>query len=172
VEEPDEALQGWELAKSAKRTTLKARREPVKAARKSSRRILQHAPNLLHKINDLELPGTSHNTHNAFEILNSTSDDELEEIAYNCDVMLGSNKNNIAETISTMKAEEKLRGAIAEASYNIQMQQKLAQTHVLEGENLTLEGVDNSCRELPEGVLSKKNKSTKLSRKLKRISIK
>jgi len=58
--------------------------------------------------------------------------------------MLGSNKNNIAETISTMKAEEKLRGAIAEASYNIQMQQKLAQTHVLEGENLTLEGVDNS----------------------------
>jgi len=40
VEEPDEALQGWELAKSAKRTTLKARREPIKAARKSSRRIL------------------------------------------------------------------------------------------------------------------------------------
>jgi len=62
---------------------------------------------------------------------------------------------------------------MAEANYCYHMEQRMPDTHVLEGENLDLQAIDNKqrgCTELPRKS-SKGKRGDKLSRKLKRISI-
>ena len=48
------------------------------------------------------------------------------------------------ENIAAMKLEELARAKLAEANYNFHMNQNLNDSHVLEGENLTLQTISNS----------------------------
>ena len=72
--------------------------------------------------------------------------------------------------------EEKARASLAEAQYNHLMEQKLHSTHELDEENLDLGAISNSQRgfQLEKNGLKKKkeakNKGSKLSRELKKIS--
>ena len=144
----NESQEEWEVVKSL--TDKHKRREPIRAARKNSR--MAHKTAIpLHQLSSTDMPGTSTTVNNSFAILNSMEDDELEEIAMNCDVTLGNSEDEIAETISAMQAEEMLRGVVAETNYKLHLESKLKEQHVLEGENLILEGVTNSNRDFEGG---------------------
>jgi hypothetical protein len=74
-----------------------------------------------------------------------------------------------------MKLEEKARAALAEAKYKQHLEQKMKETHELEGENLELDPITNMQRDFQteETVPKKKGgkgKGNKLSRELRRIS--
>lgn len=93
-----------------------------------------------------------------------------------------------------MKLEELSRAALAEANYKKRVEDILVEQHVLEGENLGLQVIDNSDREFQSQKMSeneggnmmakgglktggtkghkKAGKGSKLSRELKRISLK
>ena len=110
---------------------------------------------------------------NSFTILNSCDDELLEEIASKCEVRLRNSPRESLESLSAMKLEEYARAKMAEANYCYHMEQRMPDTHVLEGENLDLQAIDNKqrgCTELPRKS-SKDKRGDKLTRKLKRISI-
>jgi len=97
----------------------------------------------------------------------------LEDIALKCEVRLGKSPRETHESISAMKLEEQARARLAEENYSCHLEQKLSDSHVLEGENLTLQSIDNSQRGVAEAQKEKTKgkRGDKLSRELKRISI-
>jgi hypothetical protein len=113
---------------------------------------------------------------NSFAVLNSIDDNHLNAFALDCDILLGENNNENASTLDAMKLEELARAAIAEANYNSHLEEKLAQSHSLDGENVELGCVSNSHRGcvMKKGVIqtkSKRKERRRLTRELKRISI-
>jgi hypothetical protein len=167
-EEGEIAVEGEEEGqlgddKRGEKIPAKRKFQPVVAARKSSRNYKPLQEN----------EGMYTTTVNKFAILNSCEDDMLETIANDCDVCLGSNKIEVRETVSAIKLEELARAAIAEVSYKHKAQEKLADMHSLEGENLDLGIITNRDRGVSvsqEGVRQGRGKNTKsrLSRELKR----
>jgi hypothetical protein len=113
---------------------------------------------------------------NSFFVLNSYDDDKLELIATNCDIVLGGVGKKIYGNINAIQMEEIVRAAIAEANYKHSQEVMLIAQHVLEGENLNLEIIENQQR----GVLDnspakrgrKKLRRDRLSREQKCISYK
>ena len=81
----------------------------------------------------------------------------MEDIALKCEVRLGKSPRETHESISAMKLEEQARARLAEANYSCHLEQKLSDSHVLEGVNLTLQSIDNSQR----GWLKLKRKKLK-----------
>ena len=111
---------------------------------------------------------------NAFAILNYVDEETWENIATNCDIILGGNIEVISSTLSAIQLEEMARAAIAEANYKSSLDAKMGSSHVLEGANLDLSYISNSHRGFVVGNKrgkTGKKKGSKLSRELKRISI-
>ena len=110
---------------------------------------------------------------NAFDVLNSVDEETWENIATDCDIILGGNIEVISSTLSTIQLEEMVRAAIAEANYKSSLDAKMGSSHVLEGENLELSYIYNSHRGFVVGNKRGETgkKGSKLSRELKRISI-
>ena len=73
---------------------------------------------------------------NSFVVLNSVDDSNLNTIALDCDVILGGNVEEQTFTLDAMKLEELSRAALAEANYKTHLEERLLQTHLLEGETL------------------------------------
>lgn len=137
--------------------------------------------------------GMLQTTLNSFTILNSCDNEELENIAKNCDIKLGGNIVESHEIIDSMKLEELARAALAEANYRSHSEARLIDSHSLEGENLELQVTDNTQRGVtqqveggvagteiePVGGLSqnkkgrqkKKDRGSRLNRELTRISL-
>ena len=90
--------------------------------------------------------GTSLNSPNTFTVLDTRSDDDLDAIARDCNVILGKGDSEITSTLNAMRLEELARAALAESSYKAHLEEKLAGTHFLEGENLELGCISNSHR--------------------------
>ncbi|CAO2194224.1 unnamed protein product [Urochloa humidicola] len=189
-----EKLKGWESVKGTKQKTTKRKFYPVVAARKSSR--VREADK--EGTTSSTCAGTSSSFSNNFSILNTCNDDDLEQLANDCDISLGADMAEIQETLSAMKIEEAARAALAEANYRYHMEQSLQNSHALEGENLMLQVIDNGDRgfankdeTITEGELLERqadskdtkggqhgrkqktrgDKGSRLSRELKRISI-
>jgi hypothetical protein len=59
---------------------------------------------------------------------------------------LGANREEIRESLGAMKLEEQARAALDEASYKVNIQGRLDNLHILEGENLELNIVTNNER--------------------------
>jgi hypothetical protein len=106
------------------------------AARKSSR---------THKTPH-EAEGTHTILTNTFAVSNSCDDETLENISHECDVRLGTSREEVRETLSVMKLEEQAMAAVAEANYKHHLQGKLHRLHSLEGENLELGIITNKER--------------------------
>ena len=60
----------------------------------------------------------------------------------------GDYENETHEILTSMKLEEKVRAALAEANYMLHIDQRLQEMHALEGENLQLKSIDNDDREV------------------------
>lgn len=184
----------WVMASARSRTNRKKKFCPSLAARKSARTSRGGDYTNKRMSQGSQDTGMSQPTINSFTVLNSCDDNGLENIALNCDIMLGENAEEAREIISAMKLEELARANIAEANYRSHTQSILNMTHVLEGENLDLGKIDNAQRgekeqqggenvdkeSEPQGVQQTKrqkkkqkgSRGDKLSRELKRISIK
>jgi hypothetical protein len=65
---------------------------------------------------------------------------------------LGECVEQIRENISTMKLEERARADLAEANYQSHREQVLGATHVLEGENISLECVTVGSSHIEGGL--------------------
>jgi hypothetical protein len=118
--------------------------------------------------------GTSSASLNSFTLLNSCNDDLLETIASCCDINLGEEDKVVHENLSVMKLEEVLRRVIAEANYKSLLNKRSEESHALENENLEMMGVDNDFTREGETMTQnsepKRQKGSKLSRELRRIS--
>ncbi|CAO2177896.1 unnamed protein product [Urochloa humidicola] len=136
----------WKKSAGFKVGKHKRKFYPTVAARKSARGS-QASP--MKSKGNTDMP-------NPFSVLNSCSNEILEEIALNCDVVLGTNKEEITEALSAMRLEEQARAALAEANYKRHLADKLADLHVLEGENMELQVVTNRDRGV-EGSSAKDN---------------
>ena len=80
----------------------------------------------------------------------------------------------ITNTLSAMKLEELAMAALAKANYDAHIENKLAELHHLDGENLDLGCISNSQRGFAmsnKRVQIKKKGGSRLSRELKKISI-
>lgn len=157
----------WEVVSTAKKTQVKRKFQPAVAARQSSRNQKSFTTSTLGGVS--AIPGTSSTPSNSFEILNSCDNADLENIAMQCDLILGGgDTSETHEVLSAMKLEEKTRAALAEANYRQHLEVKLNETHALEGENLELEVIDNTERATQPEMLQKKKPNrgggSKLSR--------
>ena len=114
-------------------------------------------------------------TTNSFAVLNSVDDDFLEKMAVDCDIILGGDNTESKASISAMKLEEISRATIAEAIYKQHLEIHLNDCHALNSENLDLSYISNSktgyAVEKKVVAKSSKERSSKLSRELKRISL-
>ena len=134
--------EAWEV-ESSKKKKYKFRPHPAVAVRKSAR-ISPSDP--VGRGDFSSIPGNNHPTPYGFAVLNTCEEDDLTNITLNCEIILGENKTEIDATISAMQLEELSRAALAEASYNFNLEKGVSTEHCLEGENLSLEVVDNSQR--------------------------
>ncbi|CAN6339652.1 unnamed protein product [Urochloa humidicola] len=150
----EEEQEMWDKHVGFKGRKTKRKFYPTVAARKSSRG--KSTPTRM--AITTESQGMLDTPSNSFSVLNSCSDDLLEEIAVNCDVILGTNREEVLETLSAMKLEEQARAALAEANYNRHLEEKLTDQHVLEGECTDLQVIDNTHRGV-EGETDKDNDS-------------
>jgi hypothetical protein len=75
---------------------------------------------------------------NSFIVLNSYDNDDLEELANSCNIILGDNVEITHKTIEAIKLEELAIAAIAEARYKQCSEKIIAEIHVLEEECLRL----------------------------------
>ncbi|CAN6334410.1 unnamed protein product [Urochloa humidicola] len=145
--EEDDAIGGdqletpekWERTRMSNQKKGKRKFYPAIAARKSSRRGLATS-------NTFNNQGMINTNANPFTVLNSCNNETLEEIAISCDVILGENKEEIEEVLCAMKLEELVRAGIAEAQHKQNLGERLDDLHVLEGECLDLQIIDNSNR--------------------------
>jgi hypothetical protein len=123
MENAEEGYPGnnWtDMSQLKKRGTLK-RYKPAFAARQSTR--VQTMVSFRSKLSQAHQEkgeaetGVPFASTNSFSILDSCDDDMLEEIASDCDIILGNNDKEIEETLNSIKLEEQLRVAMAEAKY-------------------------------------------------------
>lgn len=91
---------------------------------------------------------------NPFTVLNDLEDDDLVELAKDCDVILGVSREEVEETLDAMRLEECLRAAVAEASYKAKREGYLNSSGLLESANLALDKVDNTSRNFESQVLN------------------
>ena len=118
----NEAREKWEVTKIAKKKSSKKRGKPVLALHKSSR---GNAPNSVHHMRKLSLPGTTETLQNSFTVLNSCDYALLENLANRCNVNLGDDTNSRHEVLSAMKLEETVRAVTAEAIYMKHVENRL-----------------------------------------------
>ncbi|CAN6222198.1 unnamed protein product [Urochloa humidicola] len=130
-----------ERREMTKQRSPKRKFYPTVAARKSSRGAPMTTSGVVG-----DMAGTSNSCFNPFMILNACEDEILEEIAINCDVVLGESREEISDTLNAMKLEEMARAELAEANYRRHLAEKLEQQHVLEGESIDLQVIDNQER--------------------------
>jgi hypothetical protein len=136
MSEPKEGTKNTGTQLGEKKTLAKRRFQLVVVARKSFR---THKP-------PHEAEGTHTILTNTFTVLNSCGDETLENIAHECDVRLGTSREEVRETLSAMKLAEQARAAVPEANYKHHLQEKLDRLHCLEGENLELGIITNKER--------------------------
>jgi len=140
--------EGWEVY-SAKKSKCKTRKLPAVATRKSAR-----VPSTCSGGGGFTaISGNTQSTSRGFTILNSSEEEDLVNIALSCDITLGENKTETDVTINAMQLEEISRASLAEAAYNFNLTKRLKEDHSLEGENLSLEIVNNSQRLKENGIL-------------------
>ena len=140
--------EGWEVY-SAKKSKCKTRKLPAVATRKSAR-----VPSTCSGGGGFTaISGNTQSTSRGFTILNSSEEEDLVNIALSCDITLGENKTETDVTINAMQLEEISRASLAEAAYNFNLAKRLKEDHSLEGENLSLEIVNNSQRLKENGIL-------------------
>ncbi|CAL5084352.1 unnamed protein product [Urochloa decumbens] len=133
----------WQRPQSASKRARTRKHNPVIADRRSERIYQQE---LGGGTTQAGLSGTSSTNPNPFAVLNSLDDDFLENLALDCDIILGGEGEGIRQTLDAMRLEELARAALAEANYNDHNLERLSLSHVLEGENLDLSYVSNSHR--------------------------
>jgi hypothetical protein len=117
---------------------------------------------------NLEVAGNKYS--NSFAVLNSISDDYLVDTAKDLGIELDSNKEGCLAHISAMKAEERLRADLAQATYNAHLEKLKERTQ--EVDMLDLTTIDNSQRGFPsvdsnQEVGSKKMENQRRGKKKK-----
>ncbi|CAN6166580.1 unnamed protein product [Urochloa humidicola] len=137
----------WEVAGLSNQKTTKRKFYPIVATRKSMR----SSPSTS-RLSFTGIQGTYEYPTNPFTILNDCDKDVLENIASDCDIILGGNEREISETLDAMKLEEVTRAALAEAHHRQNMEERLESFHALEDECLDLQPVDNSNRGVIDGI--------------------
>lgn len=190
----EENKEAWKQAPSRQKHSKKNGFYPAVTSRQSTRSTTGGEYASRKNSGERQSSGMFQATINSFTILNSCENDELEDIATLCDIKLGESSEEAGEIINAMKLEELARAAIAEAKHRDQTEKILVGAHALDGENLELQKTDNSHRgfqaaedredigadmRLQEERTQKKlkeqkrgDKGSKLSRELKRISLK
>ena len=77
----------WEMVIPSKKRQIKRKRFPVVAVRKSNRMVTPREPSATQITS--AVAGNSNSSNSCFRILNSCDEEDLENIAAHCDVMLG-----------------------------------------------------------------------------------
>jgi hypothetical protein len=85
--------------------------------------------------------------HNEFSVLNNLEDDYLAQTAMDLDIHLASDDEGIKKQITTIKAEERLRASLAEATYKAHLDNLKQKESVQDDDVLDLCVFDNKDRE-------------------------
>jgi hypothetical protein len=89
--------------------------------------------------------GMTDNLSSPFTVLNTYTNYDLDVIARDYGIDLG-DETETNDNINAIKLEDIARAALAETIYNIAQGKRLANSHAIEGENLTLSQIDNKLR--------------------------
>jgi hypothetical protein len=85
--------------------------------------------------------------HNEFSVLNNLEDDYLAQTAMDLDIHLTSDDEGIKKQITAIKAEERLRASLAEATYKAHLNNLKQKESVQDDDVLDLCVFDNKDRE-------------------------
>jgi hypothetical protein len=152
VAQPQE---GWEVESGNKRKTKK--KLLLQATRQSSRLKCHggmHVEEMAAKRKqrqNLDPPGNKHS--NPFTVLNNLDDRMLLQTAKDLDIQLGSDEDKGLAQIDAIKAEERLRAAVAETSYKIHLEKLKLRESIHDNDCLDLTIIDNTQRGVSETLV-------------------
>jgi hypothetical protein len=142
-------LTDWELWANKKKVSKK--KIHLQATRQSSR-LKCHGGKTVEELSTkrkqvLNLEASGNKNFNSFSVLNSISNDYLADAAKDLGISLANDREGCIAQITAMKAEEKLKADLAEATYNAYLDKLKERTQDVD--MLDLSKIDNIQRGIP-----------------------